>query len=187
MGRRGRSRSSSPSERCHAYGHRQRSIQSLAEEPCHVEIELLGEPSRERDQYIAAFGGLTQFDFHAEDPIDVDRLAVSAETLADLEDQLLLFFTGYSSRASSILADQKQRSEHDDEAMIANLDYVNDLGLRIGVALKSCDTATFATLIHEDWTHNRRRSTGISAGHSDKVCAGNGAPTTRLKDSKPCL
>ncbi len=152
----------------HAYGHRQCSIQALAEEACHVEIELLGDPVGKQDQYIAAFGGLTRFDFHADDTVDVDRLDVSAETLADLEDHLLLFFTGYSRRASSILADQKQRSEHDDEAMIANLDYVNDLGLRIGVALESGETATFAALMHEHWTHKRRRSAGITNDRIDE-------------------
>ena len=129
--------------------------QALAEEACHIEIERLGDPVGKQDQYIAAFGGLTQFEFRPDDTVGVDRLDVSDETLADLEDHLLLFFTGYSRRATSILADQKQRSEQDDEAMIANLDYVNDLGHRIGSALESGDTAKFAALMHEHWMHKR--------------------------------
>jgi D-glycero-alpha-D-manno-heptose-7-phosphate kinase len=93
---------------------------------------------------------------------------VSSQTLADLEDHLLLFFTGYSRSASSILADQKQRSESDDGAMIANLDFVHDLGQRIGAALESGDTPKFAALMHDHWEHKRKRSAGISNHQIDE-------------------
>jgi len=152
----------------HAHRHQQCSLDALAAEACHIEIERLADPVGKQDQYIAAFGGLTRFDFHPDDTVAVDRLAVSAETLADLEDHLLLFFTGYSRRASSILADQKQRSERNDEAMIANLDYVNELGVRIGSALESGDTAKFAELMHEHWNHKRQRSEGITNPQIDE-------------------
>ncbi len=161
-----------------AYNHQQCSMQALAEEACHIEIDLLGDPVGKQDQYIAAFGGLTRFEFHADDSVDVDRLAVSADTLADLEDHLLLFFTGYSRKASSILADQKERSERDDDAMIANLDYVKDLGLRIGTALESGETAKFAALMHEHWTNKRQRSAGITNDRIDAwydIARNNGA------------
>jgi D-glycero-alpha-D-manno-heptose-7-phosphate kinase len=87
---------------------------------------------------------------------------LGAETLADMEDHLLLFFTGYSRRASSVLVDGKKRSERDDAAMTANLDYVNDLGLRIGSARESGDTVKSAALMHENRMHKRRRSHGIA-------------------------
>jgi D-glycero-alpha-D-manno-heptose-7-phosphate kinase len=162
----------------HAHRHQQCSINALAEEACHIEIERLADPVGKQDQYIAAFGGLTQFDFNPDDSVDVTRLDVSAETLADLEDHLLLFFTGYSRSASSILADQKERSDRNDQAMIANLDYVNDLGVRIGSALGSGDTAKFAELMHEHWTHKRERSEGITNPQIDEwyeVARRNGA------------
>jgi D-glycero-alpha-D-manno-heptose-7-phosphate kinase len=152
----------------HAHRHQQCTLAALAEEACDIEIERLADPVGKQDQYIAAFGGLTRFEFHPDDSVDVDRLDVSAETLSDLEDHLLLFFTGYSRRASSILADQKQRSERNDEAMIANLDNVNDLGVRIGSALESGDTAKFAELMHEHWTYKRHRSDGISNPQIDE-------------------
>jgi D-glycero-alpha-D-manno-heptose-7-phosphate kinase len=152
----------------HAYAHQQCSVQALAEEACHIEIDLLADPVGKQDQYIAAFGGLMRFDFHPDDSVDVDRLPVSAETLADLEDHLLLFFTGYSRSASSILADQKDRSERDDDVMIANLDLVNDLGVQIGAALEAGDTSRFAELMHEHWTYKRQRSTGITNSRIDE-------------------
>jgi D-glycero-alpha-D-manno-heptose-7-phosphate kinase len=152
----------------HAQQHEHRSIQALAEEACHIEIERLADPVGKQDQYIAAFGGLTRFNFHADDSVDVERVDVSAQTLGDLEDHLLLFFTGYSRSASSILADQKERSETNDAAMIANLDFVNELGIRIGSALESGDTAEFAGLMDEHWKHKRQRSAGITNPEIDE-------------------
>jgi D-glycero-alpha-D-manno-heptose-7-phosphate kinase len=162
----------------HAYSHQQCSMQALAEEACHIEIERLADPVGKQDQYIAAFGGVTQFEFKSDDTVDVERMELSAETLADLEDHLLLFFTGYSRNAASILADQKEKSEVDDAAMLANLDYVNDLGASIGSALTSGDTAKFAELMHEHWTHKRRRSQGITNEQIDawyELARSNGA------------
>jgi D-glycero-alpha-D-manno-heptose-7-phosphate kinase len=152
----------------YAFRHQHLSTRALAEAACDIEIERLGDPVGKQDQYIAAFGGLTRFEFHRDDSVDVERLAVSAETLADLEDNLLLFFTGYARSASRILADQKERSDADDAAMLANLDYVNDLGERITAALASGDTVKFAALMHEHWEHKRKRSDGISNAQIDQ-------------------
>ena len=146
----------------YALQHEHRSIQALAEEACHIEIERLADPVGKQDQYIAAFGGLTRFDFRPDDSVEVTPVDVSAETLADLEDHLLLFFTGYSRSASSILADQKSRSESNDAEMLSSLDFVNELGARIEAALAVGDTAKFAVLMDEHWSHKRRRSEGIS-------------------------
>jgi D-glycero-alpha-D-manno-heptose-7-phosphate kinase len=152
----------------YAHRHEQCSIQALAEEACHIEIEQLDDAVGKQDQYIAAFGGLTRFSFHPDDSVDIDPVDVSDDTLADLQDHLLLFFTGYSRRASSILADQKQQSESNDAAMIANLDRVNELGLRIGSVLETGDTAAFAALMHEHWTEKRQRSEGITNPQIDE-------------------
>ena len=152
----------------HAFRHQHLSPRALAEAACHIEIERLGDPVGKQDQYVAAFGGLTKFEFRPDDSVGIDRLSISNATLADLEDHLLLFFTGYSRRATSILADQKQRSEQDDQGMIANLDYVNDLGHRIGSALEAGDTATFAALMHEHWDHKRTRTDGITSEEIDQ-------------------
>ena len=151
----------------HAFRQDHVSTQALAEAACHIEIERLGDPVGKQDQYIAAFGGLTRFEFDVDGSVEVERLAVSPETLADLEEHLLLFFTGYSRRATTILADQKERSEQDDAAMIANLDEVGDLGRRIAAALEAGDTAGFAALMHEHWLCKRERTRGITSDEID--------------------
>ena len=86
----------------------------------------------------------------------------------DLEDNLLLFFTGFSRSASGILKDQKIRSEQNDAEMIANLDYVKDLGFRSKKALEDGDTKLFGELMHEHWEHKKRRSGGMSNPQIDE-------------------
>src|SRR5258708_1717936 len=78
----------------------------LAEQACHIEIDRLGEPIGKQDQYIAAFGGITCFTFLSDGRVEAWPLEVSAETLYNLEDNLLLFFTGYSRSASRILKEK---------------------------------------------------------------------------------
>jgi D-glycero-alpha-D-manno-heptose-7-phosphate kinase len=134
----------------------------LAEMACRIELDILHEPIGKQDQYISAFGGLTCFEFHKDDRVVARPLRISAETLHDLEDNLAIFFTGYSRSASSILKDQDEKSKHSDPAMIANLHRVKDLGLRTLRAFESGNLAEFAEIMNEHWEHKRKRSTGIS-------------------------
>lgn len=152
------------------YAHRRRLLHpgELAELACDIEINRLGEPVGKQDQYIAAYGGVTCFTFHADDSVDARPLSLSMNALFDLEDNLLLFFTGFSRSAGSILQDQKQRTEQDDEAMLANLHYVKDLGVHSVHALEKGDAPAFGELMHEHWEHKKRRSAGMSNPRIDE-------------------
>jgi len=134
----------------------------LAEQACEIEIGRLREPIGIQDQFIAAYGGITAFTFHKDGRVEARKAALSEDTIHDLEDNLLLFFTGYSRSASAILKDQKIRSEQADSAMIENLHRTKDLGLRSLVCLEAGDTPSFAALMHEHWLGKRARSTGMS-------------------------
>jgi len=142
------------------YAHRRRHLyqEELAELACHIELDRLGEPIGKQDQYAAAYGGITCFDFHQDDKVTAKPLDIDINTIFDLEDNLLLFFTGYSRSASGILKDQKTRSQLHDEEMLKNLHYVKDLGFRSKAALEMGDTALFGELMHEHWEHKKRRS-----------------------------
>ncbi len=102
----------------------------LAEQACEIELNRLHEPIGKQDQYIAAYGGITCFKFHPGGKVEAWPLKVSEETLYNLEDNLLLFFTGYSRSASSILKEQDDKSKAADAAMIENLHFVKELGFR---------------------------------------------------------
>jgi D-glycero-alpha-D-manno-heptose-7-phosphate kinase len=137
----------------------------LAQEACDIEIGRLKEPIGKQDQFIAAYGGITAFTFHPDGRVEARKALVSNDTLYDLEDNLLLFFTGYSRSASVILKDQKTRSESADAAMIENLHRTKELGYRSLACLESGDTPGFAALMHEHWLGKRARSVGMSNDH----------------------
>jgi D-glycero-alpha-D-manno-heptose-7-phosphate kinase len=152
------------------YAHRRRLLHpgEVARLACEIEIDKLGESVGKQDQYIAAFGGVTCFDFHRDGSVEPRPLAITMETLFDLEDNLLLFFTGYARSAASILQDQKVRTEQRDDEMLANLHCVKEIGDRSRRALESGRSAEFGALMHEHWLYKRKRSVGMSNEQIDE-------------------
>jgi D-glycero-alpha-D-manno-heptose-7-phosphate kinase len=142
---------------------------ALAEQACHIELDLLGEPIGKQDQYIAAYGGITSFTFNRDGRVEVQPLALAPETLHNLEDNLTLFFTGYTRSASEILKDQDRRSRENDRSMIDNLHFVKELGYRSKAALEAGDLRGFAELMHEHWEHKKARSKGMSNQRIDEI------------------
>ena len=161
------------------YAHYRKNIhpEQLAELACKIEIEKLGEPIGKQDQYIAAYGGITEFNFHKDGSVSSAPLNLSTQTVHDLEDNLLLFFTGISRSAGSILKDQVDKSEAKDSQMVENLHFTKNLGLRSKVALEQGDTEKFGELMHEHWEHKKSRSIGmtnefIDSAYSQAIRAG---------------
>jgi D-glycero-alpha-D-manno-heptose-7-phosphate kinase len=151
------------------YAHYRKNIhpEQLAEMACKIEIEKLGEPIGKQDQYIAAYGGITEFNFHKDGSVTSTPLNLSVQTVHDLEDNLLLFFTGISRSAGSILKDQVDKSKANDSKMVENLHFTKDLGLRSKAALVNGDTKKFGELMHEHWEHKKARSSGMTSDFID--------------------
>jgi D-glycero-alpha-D-manno-heptose-7-phosphate kinase len=152
------------------YAHRRRLLlpSELAQLACDIEINKLAEPIGKQDQYAAAYGGVTCFTFNPDDSVVACPLKTNMNVLFDLEDNLLLFFTGFARSAGSILADQKVRSERSDPAMVRNLHYVKELGIRSREALERGQTAVFGELMDEHWEQKKKRSDGISNQQIDE-------------------
>lgn len=151
---------------------------ALAENACHIELDLLKEPIGKQDQFIAAYGGLTCFTFDRNGEVHAEPLRASAETVATLEDNLTMFFTGFTRSASAILQDQDSRSKQKDSSMIENLHFVKQLGIDSRVALETGDLGAFAEIMHTHWEHKKRRSAGMSNPQIDEwyeVARQNGA------------
>ena len=134
----------------------------LAAQACEIELGRLKEPIGKQDQYIAAYGGITCFRFLENGRVEAWPLKLSRETRDDLEDNLLLFFTGYSRSASAILKEQDQKSKQSDAGMIENLHFVKDLGLQSQRALESGNLGEFARLMDVHWQRKKQRSGGMS-------------------------
>ena len=141
--------------------------QELAEQACHIEIDLLGEPVGKQDQYIASYGGITCFQFLPDGRVEVAPLQLAGETLANLEDNLLLFFTGFTRSASAILAEQDTRTRENDAGMVSQLDFVKDLGYQSKAALERGDLRCFAELMHVHWEHKKLRSRSMTNSNID--------------------
>jgi D-glycero-alpha-D-manno-heptose-7-phosphate kinase len=142
--------------------------QDLAEQACHIEIDLLREPVGKQDQYIASFGGITCFDFLPDDRVQVAPLQLDGETLANLEDNLLLFFTGFTRSASAILEEQDTRTRQQDAEMISQLHVVKQLGCESKAALERGDLRRFAELMHVHWEHKKARSRSMTNSSIDE-------------------
>jgi D-glycero-alpha-D-manno-heptose-7-phosphate kinase len=151
------------------HAHRRRLLHSseVARIACEIEIDRLHEPVGKQDQYIAAYGGVTCFEFHPDGTVAARPLALGMDTLFELEDHLLLFFTGFSRSAGSLLEDQKRRSDEEDREMIENLHYVKELGYRSQRTLEAGQCHEFGELMHEHWEHKKRRSRGMSNAKID--------------------
>jgi D-glycero-alpha-D-manno-heptose-7-phosphate kinase len=140
----------------------------IAEQACHIEIDILGEPVGKQDQYIAAYGGITCFTFQPDGTVDVEPLRLSPETLYTLEDNLSMYFTGYTRSASQILKDQDTRSKQKDQSMIDNLHFVKKLGYEGKAALERGDLRGFGELMHVHWEHKKSRTQGMSNAKIDE-------------------
>ena len=117
----------------------------LAEQACKIEMDILKEPVGKQDQYIAAFGGITCFRFLPNGQVEAWPLKISQSTLYELEDNLLLFFTGYTRSAGEILKEQDVRSKKNEQSMIANLHFVKQIGREIKDALEAGDLRSSAS------------------------------------------
>ena len=134
----------------------------LAEQACCIELEKLGEPIGKQDQYIAAYGGITCFRFEPDGKVEPTPLKISEETLFNLEDNLLLFFTGYSRSASTILKEQDDKSKRDDAEITDNLHFIKELGRQSQKAMEAGDLTEFARLMDVHWQRKKQRSAGMS-------------------------
>jgi D-glycero-alpha-D-manno-heptose-7-phosphate kinase len=152
----------------HAWRNQVIQPRDLAEEACHIEIGRLHEQIGKQDQYISAFGGVTCFEFRPDGGVDARPLSISTETLYNLEDNLLLFFTGYSRAASQVLEEQNQRTLKRDPEVEHNLHELKAIAYRTKAALEGGDLHGFAKLLTEQWEQKRRRTASASSSEIDR-------------------
>lgn len=153
----------------YAYNSKSLLPQELAELAAEIEMHHLNEPVGKQDQYIAAFGGLTCFTFHKNNEVTIKPLTIPKEMLLKLENNLLLFFTGYSRNASYILQEQKDKTLQENSEMLDNLHFIKQLGYDIKQALEQADESRFANLLHQHWEHKKQRSNNMSNAHINSL------------------
>ncbi|MDR3404291.1 MAG: galactokinase [Chthoniobacter sp.] len=134
----------------------------IAAQACQIEIEKLHEPVGKQDQYIAAVGGITSFHFLPGGSVEIIPVELDEETLFNLQDNLLMFFTGYTRSASKILKEQDDKTKGLDKSMVDNLHFIKELGVLSKDALEEGDLREFARLMDVHWQRKKERSGGMS-------------------------
>lgn len=142
----------------HAFRRQFRGNVEIAEEACHIEIDRLGEPVGKQDQFIAAVGGVTAFDFRSDDSVEVHPLVLADPVRDQLEENLLLFYTGLRRSASEVLWDQELRTQANSSDIRENLDHVKALGHQTVEALEAGDLPSFGRLLSDQWKAKFERS-----------------------------
>lgn len=132
----------------------------LAREACRIEIDILGKPIGRQDQYCAAYGGLNQFVFHSDDT--VERLAgeLDNDKLRIFSSTLLLYFTGITRSADTILARQ-QKNLNEEGRMAVMAEMVGQVPL-FAAALAAVDTEECGRLLDESWRLKQKMAQGIT-------------------------
>ena len=149
------------------YGYRHRVVgpRQLAEQACRIEINVLGKPIGCQDQYAAAFGGLNYIRFNSDDTVDVEPVPCRTETLAELEQRILLAYTGQTRDANEILQRQSNRTDENLDVLRALRDLADEM--RHALAGQG-DLDRFATLLHEGWELKRSLGCGITSDQIDE-------------------
>lgn len=141
----------------------------LAEQACHIEIDLAGHPVGKQDQYVAVWGGLNCYEIDVNGAVTVTALKVPTYALEDLERCVLLFNMGQTRKSDLILSQQKSDTENGSASVLDSLHRTKELGLAIKESLEQGDLAAFGHLLHEHWTNKKSRSAQISDGRVDRI------------------
>lgn len=139
----------------------------LAQEACQIEIETLGKPIGVQDQYIAAFGGLRLFEFGRDGTVRSEKLDLRPGMLMRLNESLLLFFTGVTRKADTILGEQK-RNIHDRRAILGEM---QDMARHARDELVAGRLEGLGEMLHQGWELKKKLASQISNGGIDEMYA----------------
>jgi D-glycero-alpha-D-manno-heptose-7-phosphate kinase len=142
-------------------------VQVIAEQACHIEMNLAGHPVGKHDHYLAAFGGITVLDIAKDGKVQVTPLDISLDTVEEFRSNVLIFYTGILRSSSDILEDQKKGTNQNDSTIVDSLHRTKELGYRVKEALELGDLEQFGYLLHEHWENKKRRSGKISNPNID--------------------
>ena len=146
-----------------AYQGRQVSAEELAERACTIEIERCRKPIGKQDQYIAALGGIRDIRFGPGDEVAAQELGLSTAGRRALQQQIMLFYTGVTRSADSILVEQRANIE----STRPQLDLLRDLAGMAAGRLRNGDVDAIGPAMRESWEAKRKLATGVSNDEVD--------------------
>lgn len=143
--------------------------EQLAEEACHIEIDRLNEPIGKQDQYVAAFGGIRSYEIGFDGRVRVDSVGISSHAEAELESNILLFYTGITRDASTILSRIKKDQENKTGQVLETMHKIKEIGYQIRDTLVAGDLTHFGELLDAHWQTKKNLSNSVSNGRIDAL------------------
>jgi D-glycero-alpha-D-manno-heptose-7-phosphate kinase len=151
------------------FNHKKISKYKLAEESCDIEINKLKEPVGKQDQYIASFGGLKVFKIDKSGKVVVSSLKTTKSTFNKLQNNLLLFFTGYTRSSSIILKKQNDETKNNRFQTLENLKEIKKIGFLSKNLIENSDLDQFGKLLDYHWKIKKERATNMSNERIDSI------------------
>ncbi|MFC2036529.1 galactokinase [Chloroflexota bacterium] len=142
--------------------------QAIAEEACHIEMDLAGHTVGKQDHYLAAFGGITCLEIDPDGRVHVSPLNISLTAVEEFRNCVLLFYTGILRSSGKILAAQKKDTQRRNATVLDSLHRTKELGYRVKESLEEGDLERFGLLLYEHWENKKRRSERISNPQIDQ-------------------
>jgi D-glycero-alpha-D-manno-heptose-7-phosphate kinase len=153
----------------HTLSRRPVSRQALAEEACHIELDVLQKPIGKQDQYLAAFGGITALHIARDGAVDVEPIVPSPECLEDLENRIVLFYTGLSRSTEDILASQTRDLQEESSSVASYYSRIKEIGLEVYTHLKRGNVRRFGEMLDEHWRAKKKLGAGIANPRIDRL------------------
>ena len=143
------------------------SVTELAEEACKIEIELIGKPIGKQDQYAAAVGGILEMNIDRLGNVTYAPLDLNQEVIYELENQLMMFYTGIQRDANTILQEQSDKAKVDESAVVNAMHEIKSIGQSIKGNLLKGDVDAVGRLMNDHWNVKKRISTNMSSSDID--------------------
>jgi D-glycero-alpha-D-manno-heptose-7-phosphate kinase len=131
------------------------SSERLAREACELEMVRLGEPVGKQDQYIAAFGNITALTIDKDGSVRVEPVPVRDEVMDELQNNLLIMYSGVERPAKVVLTEQGERVRSAEAATISGMHRIKAIGREVYDLLVRGDVDSYGELLHEHWQEKR--------------------------------
>lgn len=151
----------------YSYSGKNADAEKLAKEACKIEIDILKEPIGMQDQYIAAYGGLRLIHFNSDENVKVEEVKIHKDTKKKFEENLMLFYTGVSRKASAVLEEQKKNTLKKDK--FENLEKMRDLAFEMVDVVREGNLDMFGKLLHRGWEYKKKMALGIATPYIDSI------------------
>jgi len=144
------------------------SLSEMAEEACKIEMELCKKPIGKQDQYASTFGGINQLNIDKLGNVIVTPINIKQETIYELENRLMMFYTNINRDANKIIKNQNKIIKANENNIIESMHSIKEIGYKIKNSLLNDDIDSFGYLLHSHWTEKRRISEQMSNSNIDK-------------------